>query len=120
MVQLLWDVRTALEENEARMLEMIMARPKQKKIPKYWILKHSNWTNHDMYEMKSTYMIRSSKPPKMLGTVLWKVDNNAGTITKVWELPLDVECFREYLDPHNPQEIVHHSAQDVKGAIVIT
>jgi len=117
MTELLWDVRSALEQGEADMLNGILSKNKNK--TSYYILKHSNWTNHDCNMMKSTYMLRSTIPPKMLGTVLWLVDNSKGTIEKLWELPLDVECAREFLDPHNPQEIVANSASNIKGAIQV-
>lgn len=119
MAELLWSVREALEQNEAKMLQSIVDRPDQKLRKTYYILKHSNWTGHDMTQMKSTYMLRSSLPPKMFGTVLWKVDNEKGTIERVWELPLDVDCDREFLEGGKPQEIVHASAQDMKDFIKV-
>lgn len=119
MVELLWSVREALEKNEAEVLQGILDRPKQKAKSEYYILKHSNWTGHGMDTMKSTYMLRSSRPPKMLGTVLWHVNNKRGTIEKIWELPLDVDCDREFLDPHNPQEFVAESAKDIQNVIKV-
>jgi hypothetical protein len=119
MAELLWSVREAMERGEADMLQGIIDRPKQKAKEEYYILKHSNWTGNGLDTLKSTYMLRSTKPPKMLGTVLWHVNNKKGTIDKIWELPLDVDCDREFLDPHNPQEIVHNSASDIKGAIQV-
>jgi hypothetical protein len=115
MVQLLWDVRSALEQDEAKMLNSIIAKYAHKE--SYYILKVSNWTNHDCNVLKSSYQLRSTKPPKMLGTVLWLVDNKKGSFEKIWELPLDVHCAREFLDPHNPQQIVAESAADISGAI---
>lgn len=118
MVKLLWDVRSALEQGEAEQLQRILDKNRSK--DSYYIFKHSNWTNHDCNEMKSTYMLMSRKPPKMLGTVLWLVDNTKGTITKEWELPFDSVCFSEFLDPHNPQEFVHESAKDISGVIQLS
>lgn len=117
MVQLLWDVRHALEQGEAEQLERIINNNLNK--TSYYIFKYCNWTNHDCNVLKSVYMLRSSLPPKMLGTVLWKVDNKAGTFEKLWELPLDVECAREFLDPNNSSEMVAKSAADIAGAIQV-
>lgn len=115
---LLWDVREAMEANEAKMLEGIIEKNKSKK--SYYIFKHSNWTGHGMDTMKSTYMLRSSMPPRMLGTVLWKVDNEKGSIHRIWDLPLDVMVPGEYLDPHNSNELVHASAQTISGSICVS
>ncbi len=117
MADLLWDVRSAMEQGEADMLQSIIDKNRSKE--SYYIFKHSNWTNHDCNVMKSSYLLFSQKPPKMLGTVLWKVDNKKGTLERIWELPLDVHCHREFLDPNNPQEAVHNSAKDIAGAIQV-
>lgn len=115
---LLWDVRSEMEKNEAQMLESIISKNKLKS--SYYIFKHSNWTNHDMNVMKSTYMLRSDKPPQMLGTVLWHVDNKKGTLKRVWDLPLDVMVDSDLLDPDNSLEHVVESAKQVAPAIVVS
>ena len=119
MAELLWSVREALEQGEADMLNSIINRPKQKDKDEYYILKHSNWTGNGLDTLKSTYILKSTKPPKMLGTVLWHVNNKKGTIDKIWELPLDVDCDREFLDLHNPQQHVVQSAMDIRPAIQV-
>lgn len=119
-MDLVWDVRSALEENEAAMLRSIMERPKQKAATSYYIFKHSNWTGNGMEAIKSTYMLMSKKPPKMLGTCLWLVDNKKGTISKEWELPLDVSLDPSTLDVGSPQEVVQASALDMKPAIMLS
>jgi hypothetical protein len=115
---LLWDVRSALEEGEARMIEGIIAKNKNKK--SYYIFKHSNWTGNGMETLKSTYMLRSTKPPKLLGTILWLVDNEKGSLTKIWELPHDVSVDSSFLDIHSPQAHIAKSAEDIAGAVVLS
>jgi len=115
---LLWDVRTALEENEAKMLESIISKNKSKK--SYYILKHSNWTGNGYDTIKSTYMLRSTKPPKMLGTVLWLVDNDKGSLQRIWELPLDIDYVGGHLQEGQGQKIVHESMKDVAPAIILS
>jgi len=114
----LWDVRSAMEEKESRMIEGIVA--KNRKRESYYIFIHANWTSHDMNELKTTYMLRSTKPPEMLGTKLYYVDNTKGSITKEWELPMDVIVPGEYLDMANPSESVAISAKKVAPSIVMS
>lgn len=115
---LLWDVREAMEANEAKVLEGIIEKHKSKK--SYYIFKHSNWTGLGMETMKSTYMLRSTMPPKMLGTVLWMVDNEKGTINRIWDLPLDILVPGEYLDQHSSNELVVESAKSISNSICIS
>ncbi len=117
---LLWDVRSALEQDEARKLQEIIDTPKNAKKKSYYILKHSNWTGNGRDVLKSTYMLMSRKPPKMLGTVLWLVDNVKGTIDRIWELPLDIDYVGTHLQDGSGQEIVHDSAQGITPAIVLS
>lgn len=113
---LLWDVRQALEEGEAKKVEEIISKNKAKK--SYYILKHSNWQGMDV--LKSTYMLYSHKPPKMLGTVLWLVDNVKGSLTRVWELPLDIDYVSPHLDGGIGNELVHDSMKEVAPAILLS
>jgi len=115
---LLWDARTELEANEAKMLEDIINKNRHKE--SYYIFKHSNWTGNDLNVMKTTYMLRSSKPPKILGTILWLVDNTKGTLEKIWDLPLDVIVPTEYLDTDSVNEHIAQSAKDIKEAVVLS
>ena len=115
MTTLLWDVREAMEKKEAQDLENIIAKNSHKK--SYYILKTSQWTNADCEVMKTTYMLRSTLPPRMFNTVLWKVDNVLGTIERLWDLPADVYVPAEYLDTNNEVEAVIKSAQGMDAAI---
>ena len=115
---LLWDVRTAMEEKEARTIQGILDKNKSKN--SYYIMVHPNWTGPDMEVMKTTYMLLDKKPPEMLGTKLYLVDNKKGTVTKEWELPLDVLVPTECLDVHNTIESVHNSAKSVAPVICVS
>jgi len=115
---LLWDVRTALEEAEAKKLEEIINGNTSKK--SYYIFKASNWTGNDSNVLKDTYMLMSRKPPKMLGTVLWLVDNVKGSLSRIWDLPMDLNVDPTLLDSNNEQAHVADSAQGVEGAILLS
>ena len=85
---LLWEVRTQMEAKEAATIENIINNNLHKK--SYYLFIHANWTGHGLNELKTTYVLMSKKPPKMLGTKLYLIDNTQGTIEKIWELPMDV------------------------------
>lgn len=115
MTRLLWDVRKDLEDNEAKQLENIINSNLKKE--SYYILKASKWDNHDMEIMRSVYLLYSVKPPKLFGTTLWLVDNKAGTIEKIWELPMDHLVPAEFLDEFNENEFVGESVKSIEGAL---
>ena len=117
-MDLLWDVRSALEENEAKQLEGIIEKNKSKQ--SYYVFKHTNWTGNGMDTLKSTYMLMSKKPPKMLGTILWLVDNVKGSLTKIWELPLDLDLDPSLLGSGTGQETVFDSMKGVESSILLS
>lgn len=114
----LWEIREQMEANEAVQLENIVNSNFKK--DSYYIFKHSNWDGNFSNVMKSVYMLRSTKPPKMLGSVLWYVDNKEGSISRIWELPFDVDVPTEFLDPGAPQEHIAESVADIRSAIVLS
>ena len=112
------EMRAEFEKGEAKKLEEIINENFAKK--SYYIFKHSNWIGNDSNIMKSTYMLRSSLPPKMLGTVLWLVDNEKGALTQIWDLPLDLKIDPTLFDPGTALEGVHNSMKGVEGAILLS
>jgi len=107
-----------MEATEAAQLENIINTNGKKR--SYYVFKSSNWRGNDSNIMKSTYMLMSRKPPKMLGTVLWLVDNVRGTLTRVWDLPFDIKLDPRLLDPNTPLEHVHDSMAGIEGSIVLS
>lgn len=54
----------------------------------YFILVTGNWyANYT--QLKLTYTPMDFKPPMMLNTMLWRIDNKAGRIEEIWVLPFD-------------------------------
>lgn len=112
---LLWDVRSAMEEKESRTIQGIIEKHKNKK--SYYIFIHANWTDHAMSRMKTTYMLRSTKPPKMLGTKLYYVDNDKGALSKEWELPMDLIVPMDLLDMSKSSEGVMDSVKSIAPVV---
>lgn len=117
-MDLLWDVRTAMEEKEARTIEKIINSNLNKK--SYYIFVHANWINHDCEVMKTTYMLMSRRPPKMLGTKLYIVNNQSGKIKKLWELPMDVLVPGECLDMQSNNTGVLDSVKSIAPVIQVS
>lgn len=115
---LLWDVRTALEEQESRTIQDILTKNRSKE--SYYILVHANWTGNGMDVLKTKYLIMDKKPPRMLGTKLYLVNNIRGTLEQLWELPLDVLVPTEYLNMHIPNVSVHDDAKTVAPVICVS
>jgi hypothetical protein len=118
-MDLVWDVRTAMEEKEAVIIQGILDKNRSKK-KDYYIHVCPNWTNNLCNEMKITYILRSAPPPKMLGSKLYKVNNQKSIITKEWELPHDVLVPEESLDMHNISQNVAESVKSIAPAIVMS
>lgn len=118
MVVELGAVRREMEINEAKKLEEIINTNLKKK--SYYIFKNSNWRGNDSFEMKSVYMLMSRKPPKMLGTVLWLVDNVKGSLSKIWDLPMDVAVDPNLFDRDAAQKSVHDSMAGLEGSILLS
>ena len=115
---LLWDVRSAMEEKEARVMQGIIDKHKNKQ--SYFVHVCANWTDHSCETMKTTYILRSKAPPKILGSKLYKIDNRSGTIAKEWELPMDVLVPGEDLDLYKPDQNVADSMKNIESSIVMS
>jgi hypothetical protein len=117
MSLLLWDVRTAMEEESRKTLEGILNNPKNKKKDSYYILRTSNFTGNHSSVINTKYMLLDKKPPKMLGTVLWHVDNRNGKLKQEWMLPFDYRNTHDLVDIDNVDGSVMDSSQSLGLAI---
>lgn len=54
----------------------------------YWILFHAHW-QQDHSVLNMVFSPRSGKPPRMLNTICYRVDNVAGRLDNEWTLPAD-------------------------------
>ena len=64
-----------------------LAENKHRREP-YYILVTGSWYA-DYTQFRLTYSPRDTKPPKMLNTMLWRVDNVSGEVREIWVLPAD-------------------------------
>lgn len=104
---LLWDARENLEKNHLKKMDQIKEKYKNKE--NYYIHVCVNWTNNNMDCLKNTYLIRDKKPPKMLGSMLYYIDNKKGIEKLEWALPMDVAIPDSLINPDsvNPNIIDH-------------
>lgn len=54
----------------------------------YYMLFHADWYA-DGSQLKLVFSPRDKKPPMMLNTICWLIDNMAGSIKELWGLPKD-------------------------------
>jgi len=56
----------------------------------YWILHHAEWRwNGICDELRHTFAPMGIRPPRMLNTMCWYVDNKSGRLEVLWVLPPD-------------------------------
>ncbi|MBI9081489.1 MAG: hypothetical protein JEY79_17325 [Pseudodesulfovibrio sp.] len=55
----------------------------------YYILVSSRQNPMDERQIKTTILLSSVGPPRMLGTMCFYIDNKAGRAKRLWVLPLD-------------------------------
>ena len=62
----------------------------------YWILYTADWYRNGETLM-DTFTPYGARPPRMLNTICWRVDNKIGQLKPVWVLPKDapIEDFGE-------------------------
>lgn len=115
---LLWDARENLEKNHLKKMEEIKSKYKSK--DNYYIHVCVNWTNPDMVALKNTYLIRDKKPPKMLGSMLYYIDNRKGIERLEWALPMDVLVDDSLLDLSTAKESVMNHIKGVEKSIQLS
>jgi len=91
---------------------------KKKNDPNYYIMvwsdvdpADSNRVNSKIFTLPENY-----QPPQMLGTFCVHVDNKAGRINSLWNLPLDIPTW-DVTDKDKPEDEVAESGQRMKWAI---
>jgi len=68
-------------------LEKAIEKNKHRREP-YYILYTASWFRNDT-ELRQVFSPRAKKPPKMLNTICWRINNISGEIKQLWCLPLD-------------------------------
>lgn len=110
-----WEARELLEKNHLAKLEEIRNNNLKKK--SYYIHFIPNWTGNGLTELKNTYILRSTKPPKMLGAALYFVDNEKEKFECLYGLPMDVDVDPQFLDHDNFVPEVAINAQNMRSFI---
>jgi len=87
---LLGDIRSEIAKEIQRSILKTVDRYKKKK--SYFMLV---WAGIDIESgvIRTKIILFNKKPPKMLGTLLYFVDNRIGKIERIWALPLDIPIY---------------------------
>lgn len=88
------DAAYAMEESLRQIVEYIVNQKGH--LAKYYILIHAK--TYDTDTIFSKVIILHCRPPKLLGTVCYEIDNRQGTQRRLWVLPLDWPAPLELLD----------------------
>lgn len=80
------DAAYAMEESLRQIVEYVINGKRH--LPKFYILIHAK--TYDTDTIFSKVVILHQRPPKLLGTVCYAIDNQAGTQRRLWVLPLDM------------------------------
>ena len=78
---------TAVGEEFEKGLAACMQENGHRREP-YWILFHAQWLE-DHSKMNLVFAPRATKPPRMLNSICYRVDNVAGSLDNEWTLPAD-------------------------------
>lgn len=108
----LLDAAYAMEESLRQIVEYIMGQKGHLK--KYYILIHAKTFDTDT--IFSKVVILHTRPPKLLGTVCYEIDNRLGTQRRLWVLPLDFAIVPQLL---TPDKSVPRSILESAGGMVI-
>ena len=107
MTLLIGDMLEALGLETQRNIVNLIDRHKKKAA--YYLLITANTPIPGSNDIKTTLIMMSERPYKMLGTICLHVDNRAGKIDKLWTLPFDRPQVR-YVDG-TPQEQIFYDAR---------
>jgi len=97
-----------------RGFDAVLAKNKHRREP-YYVLYHANWYANNS-QLRSVFSPRAKRPPKMLNTMCWLVNNKTGSIKQLWVLPLDapVEPQIEYED-----KIIEPVVESARGMPIV-
>jgi len=94
-----------LQRNIERVIEQ------HQKGPNYWILVYADLIGETQIVTK--IMRLTQKPPKMIGTICYRVDNRKGQMWREWLLPLDIPRDDEVISLEEGLEEIAKFAQNV-------
>lgn len=107
---LLGDLRPEIAKEIQRSIVKVIDRYKNKE--SYFLL---IWAGIDTETgiIRSRLILLSEKPKKMLGTLLYFVDNKAGKIERIWALPLDIPIAEP------SEEMIEEVMKSAKGMPIL-
>jgi hypothetical protein len=83
---LIGDVRQGLGEDLQRAIFRAVDYGAAKRYKRYFLLVSCRNYGRDI---KTTVMIEKTRPPKMLGTICYRIDHTIGDAKRLWVLPMD-------------------------------
>lgn len=93
-------IPSMVEEME-KGLKAAIAKNEHRREP-YYILFTADWYKNGE-ELRTTFSPRDKKPPMMLNTICWKIDNKSGRCEEMWVLPKDAPIQQVETDGFNEQ-----------------
>lgn len=109
MSENIYTLRNELAENHKKKLESIVNDNSDK--DNYYIFVVAK--PHVLYKgaIKTTYLLMSKVPEKMLGTMLYHVDNKKGQLKRLWVIPRDIVRPESTVDYDNFDDNIFESAK---------
>ena len=99
-------MRTLLAQDFMRQMEKLINDNQKKDI--YWILVHSDM-DATTGKIWTKFLIMDREPPKMLGTMVYYVDNKIGQLRKLWVLPRDIPRDAQFEDQDSAMSVEEFS-----------
>ena len=106
-------IRQLLAQDFTKRMEKIIND--QKKYDQYYILVYADM-DATTGKIWTKFMVMNYLPPKMIGTMLYSVDNKLGELRKIWNLPRDIPRTEEHIsyeDGLAEMDIINKSAKDM-------
>lgn len=106
------DAAYAMEESLRQIVSYIVDLKPH--LRRFYILVHAKTYDTDVIFSKVVILHR--RPPKLLGTVCYEIDNRRGTQRRLWVLPADIAAPEKLLaDQSVPQAIL----QSAEGMLIL-
>ena len=110
---LLGDARQMMGAEIMERIRHIVDKNQHKKA--YYLLVASRVNPLNKQQIKTTILMSTFRPPKMLGTICFYIDNRKGRAKRLWILPLD----RPSIIKAPPAEFVPEIARAAKGMPIL-
>jgi hypothetical protein len=102
-------IRSDMEREHRDMIEKIIAAKRD--LDEYYILVHTN--THGTHDIFSKFITTNERPPTLIGTICYHVNNEEGKLTRKWCLPFDIELPEGVMDD-KAEEGIAKDAKDFK------